>query len=229
MNRHGELVLTDDAGRERERYALTYGAKLLVQEGQKVPAKTLLSEWDPFSMPIVTEVGGILKYGDIIDQVTMQEQLDEVTGLSRKVIIESKDADTRPRISVKDDARQDQEGPGLVAGGALLPAGRREHLRQRRRPHRGRRRHRQDPARDHEDQGHHRRSAARRRALRGAQAEGARGHQRDRRHRVVRQGHQGQAQGGHHARSRRAEGVPDLQGQAPVASAKAIAFAPASR
>ncbi|MGZ5278158.1 MAG: DNA-directed RNA polymerase subunit beta', partial [Caldimonas sp.] len=88
MNRHGELILTDDAGRERERYALTYGAKLLVEEGQKVPAKTLLSEWDPFSMPILTEVSGILKYGDIIDQVTMQEQLDEVTGLSRKVIIE---------------------------------------------------------------------------------------------------------------------------------------------
>ena len=60
-------------------------------------------------MPILTEVGGIVKYGDIIEGVTMQEQLDEVTGLSRKVIIESKDADTRPRISIKDDARQDHE------------------------------------------------------------------------------------------------------------------------
>ncbi len=112
MNRHGELILTDDAGRERERYALTYGAKLLVQEGQKVPAKTMLSEWDPFSMPILTEVGGVIKYGDIIDQVTMQEQLDEVTGLSRKVIIESKDADTRPRISVKDEHGKTKKVPG---------------------------------------------------------------------------------------------------------------------
>src|SRR5207248_1742726 len=103
MNRHGELVLTDDAGRERERYQLTYGAKLTVEDGQKVPGKTLLSEWDPFSMPILTELGGVVKYGDIIDSVTMQEQLDEVTGLSRKVIIESKDADTRPRISIKDE------------------------------------------------------------------------------------------------------------------------------
>jgi DNA-directed RNA polymerase subunit beta' len=102
MNRHGELVLTDDAGRERERYGLTYGAKLLVKNGQRVGAKQLLSEWDPFSMPILTEVGGTVKYGDVIDQVTMQEQLDEVTGLSRKVVIESKDADTRPRISIKD-------------------------------------------------------------------------------------------------------------------------------
>jgi DNA-directed RNA polymerase subunit beta' len=112
MNRHGELILTDDAGRERERYALTYGAKVLVQEGQKVPAKTLLSEWDPFSMPILTEVAGVVKYGDIIDAVTMQEQLDEVTGLSRKVIIESKDADTRPRISIKDDHGKTKKIPG---------------------------------------------------------------------------------------------------------------------
>jgi DNA-directed RNA polymerase subunit beta' len=103
MNRHGELVLTDDAGRERERYGLTYGAKLLVEDGQRVAAKQMLSEWDPFSMPILTEVGGVIKYGDIIDAVTMQEQLDEVTGLSRKVVIESKDADTRPRVTIKDD------------------------------------------------------------------------------------------------------------------------------
>jgi DNA-directed RNA polymerase subunit beta' len=112
MNRHGELILCDDAGRERERYALTYGAKLLVKDGEKVPGKTLLSEWDPFSMPILTEVGGIIKYGDIIDQVTMQEQLDEVTGLSRKVIIESKDADTRPRISIKDEHGKTKKIPG---------------------------------------------------------------------------------------------------------------------
>src|SRR5262249_50881417 len=112
MNRHGELLLIDDAGRERERYQLTYGAKLLVKDGDKVGPKTLLSEWDPFSMPILTEVSGVVKYGDIIDSVTMQEQLDEVTGLSRKVIIESKDADTRPRISLKDEAGKTLKIPG---------------------------------------------------------------------------------------------------------------------
>ena len=112
MNRHGELLILDEAGRERERYGLTYGAKLLVEDGQKIPGKTLLSEWDPFSMPILTEVGGIVKYGDVIDQVTMQEQLDEVTGLSRKVVIESKDADTRPRISIKDDHGKTKKLPG---------------------------------------------------------------------------------------------------------------------
>ena len=103
MNRQSELVIIDDIGRERERYGLQYGAQLMVQDGQHVKAGQLLSEWDPFSMPIVTEVSGVVKYGDIIEAVTMQEQLDEVTGLSRKVIIESKDPEARPRITLKDD------------------------------------------------------------------------------------------------------------------------------
>ena len=54
-------------------------------------------------MPIVTEVAGRVKYGDIVDGVTMNEQVDEVTGLSRKVIVASKDPDARPRISIKDE------------------------------------------------------------------------------------------------------------------------------
>jgi DNA-directed RNA polymerase subunit beta' len=103
MNRHSELLIVDDAGRERERYGVTYGAKLYVRDGERVEPKRLLSEWDAFSLPILTEASGIVKYGDILDGVTMQEQVDEHTGLSRRVIIESKDADTRPRITIKDD------------------------------------------------------------------------------------------------------------------------------
>jgi DNA-directed RNA polymerase subunit beta' len=103
MNRQSELAIIDDIGRERERYGLQYGAQLMVENGQQVKAGQLLSEWDPFSMPIVTEVSGTVKYGDIIEAVTMQEQLDEVTGLSRKVIIESKDPEARPRITLKDE------------------------------------------------------------------------------------------------------------------------------
>src|SRR5688572_7204742 len=102
MNRQGELVLVDDIGRERERYGLQYGARLNVQDGTRVKAGQVMAEWDPFAMPIVTEVSGYVKYGDVIDGVTMAESLDEVTGLSRKTIIESKDADSRPRITLKD-------------------------------------------------------------------------------------------------------------------------------
>jgi DNA-directed RNA polymerase subunit beta' len=103
MNRHGEIVIQDETGRERERYGLTYGAKLYFGDGDKVKQGQLLSEWDPFSVPILTEVLGVVKFGDVIEGVTMTEQLDEVTGLSRKSIMESKDADLRPRISLKDD------------------------------------------------------------------------------------------------------------------------------
>ena len=102
MNRNGEIAIVDEVGRERERYAVIYGAKLRVKEKQTVEAGTLLAEWDPYTMPILTEMGGIAQYGDIIEGVTMREQLDEVTGLSHKVVIDSKDTETRPRISIKD-------------------------------------------------------------------------------------------------------------------------------
>ena len=102
MNRNGSIAVVDDAGRERERYAVIYGANLRVPDGARVTAGTLLVEWDPWTLPVLTEVGGIAKFGDIIEGVTMSEQMDDVTGMSRKVIIETKDAEARPRISVKD-------------------------------------------------------------------------------------------------------------------------------
>ncbi|TMQ05020.1 MAG: DNA-directed RNA polymerase subunit beta' [Deltaproteobacteria bacterium] len=128
MNRQGELVLVDDIGRERERYTLQYGARLMVADGMRVKANQLLAEWDPFAMPIVTEVSGYVKYGDIIDGVTMQESLDEITGLSRRTIIESKDADSRPRITLKDADGNTVKLPGAgpsEAGEAryFLPVG----------------------------------------------------------------------------------------------------------
>src|SRR5207249_11290277 len=90
-------------GRERERYAVVYGAKLDVREGQKIEIGTTMAEWDPFAVPIIADVSGTVRFTDIIEGVTMNEQLDEVTGLSRKSIIESRDADAQPRISIEDD------------------------------------------------------------------------------------------------------------------------------
>ncbi|MCG8422653.1 MAG: DNA-directed RNA polymerase subunit beta', partial [Proteobacteria bacterium] len=103
MNRQGELSVLDELGRERERYGLQYGARLLIDDGETVKGGQLLSEWDPFALPIVTEVPGIITYTDIIEGVTMQERLDEQTGLATKFIIESKDPEARPRIMLKDD------------------------------------------------------------------------------------------------------------------------------
>ena len=102
MNRHGEIVIVDDTGREREHHRLVYGAVLKCTEGMKVKAGQLLAEWDAFAMPILTEVSGVVKFGDIVEGVTMVEKLDEVTGLSRKVVIESRAQDLRPRITIKD-------------------------------------------------------------------------------------------------------------------------------
>ncbi|GAC1606598.1 MAG: hypothetical protein NVS4B10_20980 [Myxococcales bacterium] len=102
MNRNGEIVVSDEHGRERERYGVIYGAKLSVKEGQKVEVATQMAEWDPFAIPIVAEVSGTIRFSDIIEGVTMNEQLDEVTGLSRKSIIESRDAEAQPRISIED-------------------------------------------------------------------------------------------------------------------------------
>ena len=117
----------DETGRERERYGLTYGAKLFIGEGDAVKQGQLLSEWDPFAMPILTEVAGVVKFGDIIEGVTMTEQLDEVTGLSRKSIIESKDAELRPRISLKDEHGKTVKIPSGENDAAVLPAGRLDH------------------------------------------------------------------------------------------------------
>jgi len=103
MNRNGEIAILDQEGRERARYLAIYGAKLKAEDGQKVKEGDLLAEWDPYAIPVLTEAAGRVKFGDIIEGVTMQEQVDEFTGLSRKVIVESKDPELRPRISIKDE------------------------------------------------------------------------------------------------------------------------------
>jgi DNA-directed RNA polymerase subunit beta' len=102
MNRHGAVAVVDESGREREHFSLTYGSFVKVKEGEKVERGTMLAEWDPYAIPILTEVDGVVKYGDVVEAVTMEEKLDEVTGLSRRVIIESRDPSARPRVSIKD-------------------------------------------------------------------------------------------------------------------------------
>jgi DNA-directed RNA polymerase subunit beta' len=101
-----------------------YGAKLRVKDGQKVKEGEILAEWDPYSIPVLTEVSGRVKFGDIIEGATMQEQVDEFTGLSRKVIMESKDAELRPRISIKDEKGRTMNLPGSISQARyLLPVG----------------------------------------------------------------------------------------------------------
>ncbi|KAF0215308.1 MAG: DNA-directed RNA polymerase subunit [Geobacteraceae bacterium] len=123
MNRNGELAIVDETGRERERYGIVYGAKIKAQPDMVVKPSETLAEWDPYTMPILTEVSGKVKFGDIIEGVTMEEQVDEVTGLSRKVIIESRDPDKRPRITLKDEAGKTVKISESMMGRYFLPVG----------------------------------------------------------------------------------------------------------
>jgi DNA-directed RNA polymerase subunit beta' len=124
MNRNGELAIVDETGRERERYPIIYGAKIKVENGRPVKGGDLIAEWDPYTIPILTEASGRVKFGDIVEGVTMQEQLDEVTGFSTKVIAEAKDPEARPRVSIKDERGRTLKIPGTESMARyLLPVG----------------------------------------------------------------------------------------------------------
>ncbi len=118
MNRNGEVHVLDDQGRSRGKYTVPYGAHIKVTDGSRVHGPRdqkrgdLIAEWDPFSIPILAEVDGTVKFGDIIEGKTMQEQVDEVTGLSRKVIVEFRGTDMRPRVSIKDKKGKTAKVPG---------------------------------------------------------------------------------------------------------------------
>ncbi|MCX8146668.1 MAG: DNA-directed RNA polymerase subunit beta', partial [Azovibrio sp.] len=90
ISRSGELVITDDAGRERERHKVPYGATLLPNDGDVLKAGSKLATWDPHARPIVTEYAGTVKFENVEEGVTVAKQIDEVTGLSTLVVIDSK-------------------------------------------------------------------------------------------------------------------------------------------
>ncbi len=119
MTRHGEIGIVDASGRERERHPVVYGAMLRVKEGDQVTPGTILLDWDPFASPIISEMQGIAEFVDIIEGSTMQEQVDEFTGVSSKVIIESKDPSLRPSIVIR-SADGSQESRSILPVNAFL-------------------------------------------------------------------------------------------------------------
>ncbi len=127
MNRNGEVAIVDypepNRERERERYPIVYGAKLKKPDGAKVKAGEMIAEWDPYTIPILTEVAGVIKFGDLLEGLTMEEKVDERTGLSTKVVVENKDLDKRPRISIKDPTTGQTAKIGTGEARYLLPVG----------------------------------------------------------------------------------------------------------
>src|ERR1700726_2798870 len=101
MNRQGSIAVVDEKNRERERYSVVYGAKVKVNEGDQVTLGQVMVEWDPYTFSILTEIGGTIQFKDLQEGVTLHEEVDEVTGLSRHVVADSPDEKRQPAIVVK--------------------------------------------------------------------------------------------------------------------------------
>ncbi|MBZ0160298.1 MAG: DNA-directed RNA polymerase subunit beta' [bacterium] len=115
MNRNGVISIIDEKGRKKESYPAVYGAHLKVEDGATVKAGQILMEWDPFTSAILAEHGGRVHFRDVVDGVTIREEVDEVTGLSQRVVVEHGREDLQPRISIKDEH-------GATVFRCLLPA-----------------------------------------------------------------------------------------------------------
>ena len=107
LSRSSEMLILDDQGREKARYRLQYGAKLLKQDGSMVKAGEVLVEWDPYTIPIITEKEGTAHYVDLVDGISMREEVDDSTGIGSRVVIDWKQqsggSNLRPRITLRDD------------------------------------------------------------------------------------------------------------------------------
>ncbi len=110
MNRNAELILIDDQKRERARHRIPYGARLTVKEGEKVKRGQAMAEWDPYTLPIITEKEGTATYVDIVEGLSMVEKTDDATGISRKDIVDwkqqPKGSDLKPRITLRDEKNE---------------------------------------------------------------------------------------------------------------------------
>jgi DNA-directed RNA polymerase subunit beta' len=106
MGRNSELVLVDANNRERARHRVAYGTRLLVDEGAEVKKGDKLAQWDPFTTPVITELEGKVSYKDLVGGISMAEQVDEATGITRKIVVDwksqPKGSDLRPRITLRD-------------------------------------------------------------------------------------------------------------------------------
>jgi DNA-directed RNA polymerase subunit beta' len=123
MVRNAKIAVYDETGREREKYPLVYGAKVKVKDGGKVEIGQKFVEWDPYSLSILTEVGGKVALGDITEGITIKDEVDEITGLSRRVVIEQAGTNLRPRLSIKDESGKTAKLSSGSPARYLLPVG----------------------------------------------------------------------------------------------------------
>ncbi len=120
MNRNGRIMILDEKGREREKYPVTYGTMLRAGNGQQVEANTILADWDPYNTPIVAETDGEVVYEDLENGITVKEELDMQTGLSKVVVIPSRDAKLSPRIIISDEGKRGKKKAKLISRGEAV-------------------------------------------------------------------------------------------------------------
>jgi DNA-directed RNA polymerase subunit beta' len=124
LARNGELAIIDQEGRERAVHRLPYGATVLFENGAPVKLGDRIAEWDPFTMPVITERPGVVKYVDLVDGKTLTEQTDEATGIAQRVVTEHRGSartkeDLRPRLTLLDDGSGEAARYMLAIGATL--------------------------------------------------------------------------------------------------------------
>ncbi|HZH06750.1 MAG TPA: DNA-directed RNA polymerase subunit beta', partial [Lautropia sp.] len=127
LARNGEIAVIDAEGREREIHKVPYGTVLLHKDGDQVKQGDRLAEWDPFTLPIITEQSGVVRYQDLVDGKTLEERLDEATGIAQRVVTEnrgsrSKKDDLRPRLTLLGEGQgsETEAARYLLAPGTTL-------------------------------------------------------------------------------------------------------------
>jgi len=123
LSRNGEIAIVDLDGRERATHRIPYGAHLLFDDKHIVSKGDRIAEWDPFTMPVITETGGTVKFQDLVENQTVTEQVDEATGIAQRVVTEYRATrtkeDLRPRITLL-DAASGEAARYMLAPGAML-------------------------------------------------------------------------------------------------------------
>ena len=129
ISRSGEISIVDDYGRIRENYKIQYGSILDGKEGDSLPAGAQLASWDPHTHPVITEVAGKVIFSDFVDGVTVQQQTDEITGLTSLIVMDAKQRggaskDLNPAITLVDNKGEPVCIPGTkIVVHYTLPAG----------------------------------------------------------------------------------------------------------
>jgi DNA-directed RNA polymerase subunit beta' len=119
LNKNGQIIVTNEEGRELERYNLVIGAEITVADGGRSKKGEVFVQWDPYNVPVLSEVAGTIKFHDIIEGITMKRELDEATGLMGTVVIEHKE-DLHPQINIVNDAGEVVAFYGIPAGAHIV-------------------------------------------------------------------------------------------------------------